>query len=177
MQFGYANRGMSFETMIDFTNNVYDRLGLALVNKRPTPVKVTGRFRDGAIKGFFEKPSTVDYDGTLLGGKSIVFEAKTVKESDRFELKNMESHQVEYLAKCHRLGGVSFLLLELRGAHTVYLIPYITLEYFWERRGTGRGTSSIFRDRLEISAYEVKSGRVPVDYLSEVQKVWKIVAA
>lgn len=169
----YANRGMSFENMIEYSNNRYEAMGLALVNKRPTPVKVTGRFRGGEIKGYFERPSTVDYDGILLGGRSIVFEAKSVAKANRFDLKNVEPHQVEYLSKCHDLNGISFLLIEMQALNSMYLIPYITFKHYWNRRGTGRGSSSIIREELDVNAYEVFSGRVPVDYLKVVEQIWE----
>ncbi|PGM88175.1 hypothetical protein CN958_27060 [Bacillus cereus] len=37
---GQGNRGMAFEKLINLANEMYQREGLALINKRPTPVKV-----------------------------------------------------------------------------------------------------------------------------------------
>ncbi|MFB0841826.1 Holliday junction resolvase RecU [Paenibacillus oleatilyticus] len=173
----YANRGMSFENLIEHTNMQYETMGLAVVNKRPTPIRVTSN-KHGRVTGFFEKPSTVDFDGTLAGGRSIVFEAKQVKLETRFELKNIEEHQVEYLEKCHRLGAVSFILVEFESLRTIYLLPYESLKYYWDRRQSGgRGTQSIPLGDFEVNAWEVKPGRVPVDYLPIVYKIWNLGAA
>lgn len=37
---GLGNRGMAFEMLINLANEMYQRRGVALINKRPTPVKV-----------------------------------------------------------------------------------------------------------------------------------------
>lgn len=174
----YANRGVDFENLIEFSNRQYEARGLAIVNKRPTPVKIMQKLNGGWIKGFLDKQSTVDFDGTIRGGRSIVFEAKQIKKENRFDLKNIEPHQVDYLAKCHALGAISFLLIEFAGLKTVYLLPYETLKYYWERRQKGaRGTQSIPLSDLEVNAWVVRSGKVPVDYLPVVNKVWNLEAA
>ncbi|AQT85671.1 Holliday junction resolvase RecU [Paenibacillus larvae subsp. larvae] len=168
-----ANRGMAFEHEINVTNRMYEKMGLAVINKRPTPVKIMGRTA-GRITGFLESPSTVDYDGTYRG-KSIVFEAKSTKEINRFDLKNIHDHQVDYLRKCHEHGAVSFLLIKFEKHNTVYLLPYQSLKHFWERRKTGeRGTQSIQIVDFDIHAYQVYTSMVPVDYLTVVDRAWNI---
>lgn len=37
---GQGNRGMAFEMLINLANQMYQRVGVALIKKRPTPVKV-----------------------------------------------------------------------------------------------------------------------------------------
>lgn len=173
----YANRGMAFEQLIDYTNRLYEQQGIAVINKRPTPVKILGQNQRGLIHGFLEKPSTVDYDGTYQG-RSIVFEAKSTKELNRFDLKNIHDHQVEYLAKCHACGAISFILVEFVAHRTIYLMSYQTLFHFWQRmKKGGRGTKSISIDEFSVHAYEVTSGRVPLDYLAVVNKVWGLEVA
>lgn len=48
---------MAFEKLINLANEMYLRGGVALINKRPTPVKVF------VLSGFYEAKSTVDYGG------------------------------------------------------------------------------------------------------------------
>ncbi|NUU54357.1 Holliday junction resolvase RecU, partial [Paenibacillus taichungensis] len=97
-----GGRGMGFEAIITFSNERYDTLGLAVVNKRPTPVKVTKAAGAKVLEGFYEEPSTVDYDGIIPGGRGIVFEAKSIS-GDLFPLSNLKDHQFEYLLKCHKM--------------------------------------------------------------------------
>lgn len=35
----FANRGMAFEGLIDYSNAMYESKEIALIKKRPTPVK------------------------------------------------------------------------------------------------------------------------------------------
>lgn len=173
-----GNRGAAFEFAIEHSNNVYEHLGLALVKKRPTPVKILGTTAGGKVHGHLEKRSTVDYDGTLPGGKAIFFEAKECALPERFPLDSLAEHQYEHLAAAHRLGAVSFLLIEFTARRTVYLVPFKTLERYWHRWKTdgSRGTASIPRDELDVYGYVVEEGRVPIDYLPVVRRVWGLEA-
>lgn len=167
-----GNRGMSFEAVIDLSNQRYDRLNLAVVNKRATPVKVL-RIANGRItSGYYEQPSTVDYDGLIPGGRAIVFEAKSVASLSRFDLKNLKDHQMDYLLKCHKMDGIAFLLVEFVKQDKIYLLPYTALRYYWSAYKAKKGSSIHITD-FEIHAYEVPKKRVPVDYLSVVNKLWQ----
>lgn len=167
----YANRGMGFETLIDHSNAMYKSKGIALIHKRPTPVKILGRNSKGMVHGFVEKASTVDYDGVYMG-KPIAFEAKSTKELRRFDLKNVQDHQVKHLAEFDKHNGISFILVEFVAHRTVYLLPYETFEHYWHKAQRG-GRKSIPIDDFGIYAYPVESGRVPIDYLAVVDKVWR----
>lgn len=169
----YGNRGMAFEQLIDYSNRMYDNKGIAVINKRPTPIKILN-ITGNRVNGCLEKPSTVDYDGTYQG-LSIVFEAKSVSLLDRFDFKNLHDHQVEYLAKCHKQGAISFLLVEFLKHRKVYLLPYAALKPYWEAQSSKvRGSKSLSLETFDIHGYQVDAGRVPLDYLSVVVKVWKL---
>jgi recombination protein U len=165
-----TNSGMAFEGLLDYTNDVYDRLGIALVNKRPTPVKVTRSSGTRVLAGFFEKKSTVDYDGAYRG-RRLDFEAKSVESLDRFNLNRVEDHQYQHLEKCHRHGSIAFILIEFIKQRKTYLLPFETLQSY---RGEARrgGRKSIRIEELDIHAYEVRAAGVPLDYLSVVNQIW-----
>nr|WP_267128662.1 Holliday junction resolvase RecU [Bacillus thuringiensis] len=56
--------GSAFENLINWSNDMYRNNEIALIEKRATPVVVTKKYKDGRIKeGYYEKKSTVDYDG------------------------------------------------------------------------------------------------------------------
>lgn len=167
----HANRGMAFEMLIDYTNELYERKGAGLINKRPTPVKVTRSRGSKVIAGFFQKTSTVDYDG-VANGMAIAFEAKSVESLTRFDLSNMHDHQYEYLDKYHRQGGVAFLLVHFTKLHKTYLMQFETLRSYWLRSKEPKGKKSIPIDDFEMHAYEVPTTTVPVDYLSVVERVY-----
>ncbi|MGW8956642.1 Holliday junction resolvase RecU [Paenibacillus sp. NPDC055715] len=167
----YGNRGMGLENLIDFSNQRYERLNVALISKRPTPVKVTKTSGHRVKDGYFEKSSTVDYDGAYRG-RAVAFEAKSIKTLSRFPLGMLERHQYDYLERHHRIGkGISFLLIEFTAFRETYLLPFQSLAFFW-REYKGTGPKSISKDDLNIYGYLVPAGRVPVDYLKAVDKIW-----
>ncbi|RED54774.1 Holliday junction resolvase RecU [Cohnella lupini] len=167
-----GNRGMAFESLINMTNTMYENQSIAIINKRPTPVKIMKR-EANRIYGYLERPSTVDYDGHYRQ-RGIAFEAKSVAEGDRLDLSNVASHQVTYLGKCHYVGNaIAFLIVAFEAHRKVFMLPYPVLETFWKRQMDGiRGTKSIHILEMEREGFEVRSGKVPLDYLSVVDKVW-----
>lgn len=165
-----GNRGMAFENLLDYSNKLYDEKRIAIINKRPTPVKVIRKTYGKVTEGYFEKSSTVDYDG-VYQGRAIMFEAKSTDQKLRFDLSNLHSHQYEYLKKSHEASGIAFLLVDFRKQRKIYLMPFQTLRSYVEASQKG-GRKSIRIEDFDVHAYEVWSGRVPVDYLKAVDKIW-----
>lgn len=87
-----GNRGMAFEATINLVNQLYKSRKIAIINKRPTPVKVLKSKGTKVLSGYFEEKSTVDYDG-VYRGRPIYFEAKSVQTVTRFDLSNLHQHQ------------------------------------------------------------------------------------
>jgi recombination protein U len=161
-----GKRGSAFENTLNYTNQTYINQGRALINKRPTPVKVLKSKGTRVLSGFFEEKSTVDYDG-IYQGKSIVFEAKSTKEK-RLPLSMISDHQIRYLNTAEKQGAISFLIVEMRATNMVFYIPNGMLQKYVKDANDGGRKSIPIRD-LEVYAYEVKSQNgVPLDYLSVV---------
>ena len=61
----YANRGMNLENDINITNNYYNLKDIAIIYKKPTPIKVVNvEYPKVVIKeAYFSEPSTLDYTG------------------------------------------------------------------------------------------------------------------
>ena len=62
----FANRGMSFESAINATNDYYLSRGLAVIHKKPTPVQIVKvdypkRSRAKIVEAYFRQASTTDY--------------------------------------------------------------------------------------------------------------------
>jgi len=168
-----ANRGMAFEMLIEYCNTQYEARKIALINKRPTPVKITS-VKGNRVSGRLTTPSTVDYDGHYKQ-RGIAFEAKSVSNGVRFPFSNLEPHQFDYLSRAHYIGGaVSFLLVEYQSARRTFLLPYPSLERLWRLQSSAvRGSKSIYIADMEREGFEVKPGRgVPLDYLAVVDSVW-----
>src|SRR5574344_1617077 len=102
-QINYGNRGMCLEDDINISNKFYLENNIAVVYKKPTPIKVVKvdynkRINTVIKEAYYEIPSTTDYNG-IYKGKYIDFEAKETKCKTSFALSNIHSHQINHLIK------------------------------------------------------------------------------
>lgn len=167
---GQGNRGMAFEKLINLSNEMYQREGVALINKRPTPVKVLkmvyGRVKDG----YYESKSTVDYDG-VYKGRAVAFEAKSTNEINRFDLKNIAQHQLDYLEKAEKMGAICFFLIGFTKDQSTFAIPLSVIQSYVRMSQQPKGKKSIPRADFDIYGYLVEqTERAPIDYLQYVDE-------
>ncbi|OOR01922.1 Holliday junction resolvase RecU [Bacillus mycoides] len=167
---GQGNRGMAFEKLINLSNEMYQRGRVALINKRPTPVKVLkmvyGRVKDG----YYKSKSTVDYDG-VYKGRAIAFEAKSTNEINRFDLKNIARHQLDYLEKAEKMGAICFFLIGFSKDKSVFLVPLSVIQAYVRMSQQPKGKKSIPRADFDIYGYLAdQTERAPVDYLQYIDE-------
>lgn len=162
-----GKRGMYFEERLNYTNQIYKSRNIALINKRPTPVKVLKSKGTKILNGFYEAKSTVDYDG-VYKGQPIVFEAKSFK-GDRFDLSNIHQHQYDYLKNAEKHGAITFVLIDWAViAGDVFYCPFSMIQHYIKTSKEG-GRKSIPIDDFSYYAYAVKdTDRAPLDYLAIV---------
>lgn len=164
-----GKRGQAFEYTLDYTNQIYKNKGIALINKRPTPVKVLKTKGSRIYSAVYDKKSTVDYDG-IYRGKAITFEAKTTK-LPRLPLDMIHEHQIKYLDAAEKQGAVSFLIVQMRALDEVFLVPNNMLQKYVRNAKKG-ARKSIPIDEMEDYAQLVESKNgVPLDYLSVVDRL------
>ena len=104
-------RGSTLEELVNRTNERYGELGLALIQKIPTPitpVRIDKEHRHITL-AYFDKISTVDYIGAVQG-IPVCFDAKECS-ADTFPLQNVHEHQMDFMEKFEEQGGISFLLI------------------------------------------------------------------
>ncbi len=167
---GQGNRGMAFEKLINLSNEMYQREGVALINKRATPVKVLKSAGGRVLNGFYEAKSTVDYDG-VYKGRAVAFEAKSTQSLTRFDLSNIAQHQLDYLEKAEKMGAVCFFLIEFSKDQTVFLVPAAVIQSYVRMSHQPNGKKSISRADFDIYGYLVEqTERAPVDYLQYIDE-------
>ncbi|CAM4359262.1 recombinase RecU [Bacillus manliponensis] len=161
----HRNRGQAFEHLINISNQMYKNARIAVMNKRPTPIKVLKTDKFGKIKeSCWEAKSTVDYDG-VYRGYAVCFEAKSVDVETRFDLKNIAAHQIDYLELAEKMGAICFFLIEFRKEKTIFLAPFSFIKEYVAAANAG-GSKSIPRAVFNDRAYLVKStNRALVDYI------------
>ena len=128
--------GEHFENLISASLQWYEDKGVACVEKTPEPMKpLRAPNRQGQFLACYTKAGQPDFKGTIIGGRSVVFEAKHT-DSDRIKYDRLTPEQVEKLSKHHTLGAAAFVLVSV-GLQTFYRVP-------WE----------VWRDMKDIYGYK-----------------------
>lgn len=168
----FANRGMSFETAINTTNDYYLSRHMAVIHKKPTPIQIVKvdyprRSRAKIVEAYFRQASTTDYSG-VYKGYYIDFEAKETRQKTAMPMKNFHSHQIEHMANVLRQGGICFVLLHFSSLKETYLLPAKPLIDFYQ---IDQGTKSMPLDYIKKNGFAIETGAFPqVPFLDIIDK-------
>ncbi|MBP5263291.1 MAG: Holliday junction resolvase RecU, partial [Lachnospiraceae bacterium] len=110
----------------------------------------------------FDQKSTVDYVGAVQG-IPVCFDAKECAV-DTFNLQNIHAHQVSFMERFEKQGGIAFFLIFYSHKDILYYLPYEMLKYFWDRAQSG-GRKSFRYDELNPAYVLPKVHGVLVPYL------------
>ena len=162
-------RGSTLEDMINYTNTRYEEMGLALIQKVPTPITPVriDKERRHITLAYFDKVSTVDYIGAVQG-IPICFDAKECA-ADTFPLQNVHEHQVSFMEKYEKQQGISFLIIYYSQKETLYYMRFEELLKFWKRAQSG-GRKSIRFEELSPEYFMALKNHCFVPYLDYIQK-------
>lgn len=168
---GYANRGMFLEHIINDANTYYLSKDIAVIYKKPTPIKVLNvAYRSSKTtlidKAVFSETSTLDYNG-VYKGKYIEFDAKECKNSTSFPLSNIKPHQIEHIKNVMRHNGIVFLIIFMN--NKFYLLKGDSLISFIDNNNR----KSIPYDYIEEKGYIIKEGYMPrIDYIKAIDEAY-----
>lgn len=165
----YKNRGMNLENMLNDTNLYYIEKEKAYIYKKPTPIKlVKVNYKEGRItEGYFEKPSTTDYNG-IYKGKYIDFEAKETNNIKGFPLINIHKHQIKHMNNIIKEKGICFLIVRFTKLNKIYLLMAIDLINYINNINK----SIIPIEYFEEHGYLINNKFIPsIDYLEIIEKL------
>ena len=130
-------RGSHLEELLNLTNVRYRELGLALIQKIPTPIKpiqIDQSSRHITL-AYFDQKSTVDYIGAVQG-IPVCFDAKECS-TDTFPLQNVHEHQIAFMRDFEKQGGIAFLILYYSNRDRYFYQPFSSIYRFWQRMEQG----------------------------------------
>lgn len=169
----YGNRGMSLEKELNETNNYYLLKNIAVIHKKPTPItiKKVDYISPTRVKikdGYFQKPSTTDYNG-IYRGKYIDFEAKETNKPNYFPLSNIHNHQLEHLKKIITHGGIGFLIVSFNTYNEIFYLDGKDLFEFINANTRKSIPYSYFKEK----GYLIKIKFNPrLDYLKIIDEIY-----
>ncbi len=171
---GYWNsrglRGSELEEMINLTNELLKRQGLAIVQKIPTPIKPVeiDKEKRTITLAYFEQKSTVDYIG-LVQGVPICFDAKETALSS-FPISNIHNHQLEFMKQFTAHKGISFIILYYKKENRCFIIGLAELEDILERCKQKNKKSISIDDIHAEMEVEIQKGTY-INYLHILKKL------
>ena len=120
----FANRGMDLETLINEANEFYLKEDIAVIYKKPTPIKVlkVNETKTRIKDGFYEQKSTLDYNG-IYQGKYLEFDAKETNSKTSFPLSNIHTHQIEHIKNVLKYQGIAFLIIRFNYHNKTFILP------------------------------------------------------
>lgn len=113
--------GNYFEKGIEAACRKYRDEERANITKVPEPFRVLKKEKTGIFKGRFIAKADPDFQGTLPGGRSIVFEAKYTT-TDTIRQSVLTKEQTESLEDHHKLGALAAVCVGIDG--DFFFIPW-----------------------------------------------------
>ena len=162
---------MGLENDINITNKYYIDNDIALIYKKPTPIRITKTDYKSMriIDGFFETPSTLDYNG-IYKGYYIEFDAKETKSKTSYSINNIHKHQIEHIKKVLHHKGIVFLIVRFTSLNKDYILKGNDLIEFINKNDRKSVPLSYF----EENCYQVDIKYTPrLDYIKFVDIIIK----
>ena len=157
---------MTLESEINDSNKYYLEKDIAVIYKKPTPIKVVKQVNEKITDAYFEKPSTTDYSG-LYKGKYIDFEAKETKNNTSFPIRNIHPHQIKHLENVIKHQGICFLIVRFVNINETYLLFGTDFIQFIKTQTRKSIPLSYFKEKGHI----IKDKLIPrVDYIKIIDK-------
>jgi recombination protein U len=152
----YGNRGMTLEEDINLTNEYYKEKNIALIYKKPIPIKVLkiNSTKTRIQDAFYEKKSTLDYSG-IYKEKYIEFDAKETNSKTSFPLANIHEHQIEHMRNIIFYKGITFLIVRFNLLNKTYLLEGSKLIEFIDKEN---------RKSIPISFFEENCKTIELKY-------------
>ncbi|MBQ9491707.1 MAG: Holliday junction resolvase RecU [Firmicutes bacterium] len=160
-------RGSLLEDLINYTNQVYKKKEIAVIEKIPTPIKPVelDKKKHNISRAYFEKKSSVDYIG-VAQGIPICFDAKETRQKS-LPLKNIHEHQINFMESFEKQQGISFLIVHFLFNGKYFLLPFKILKQAWLESTYNRKSIPYEKFEYEI----ILSSNFILDYLSVLNKV------
>lgn len=153
--------GRLLENQIDTACRQYAADGRAVIYKTPEGFRCISKKPTGRFIGQFIGRAQPDYQGTLKGGTSIVFEAKFT-DKDRIEQSVLTKTQADMLSQHLESGAAVYVCCGIMDRY--YMVPY----QIWRNMKVLFGRC--YATQTDINKYQVKRTMAAVLFLDYLYK-------
>ena len=159
------HRGHDFEEAIKQACAIYASQGRAKVEKTPEPFRVLEKRDNGIFVGRFTAHAQPDFQGTLDGGRSIIFEAKyTTTESMKRDV--LTDTQMDTLEDHHRKGALAAVCVGIQDRF--FFVPWEV----WRDMKQYMGRLYVTAEDLEGLRVRFTGAVMFLDYVHKVDGRW-----
>ena len=156
------SNGAQFEKLIEQACSVYARKNIAMIEKTPEPLRMVRAGRGNEVVAIFEKKAQPDFQGTLQGGMSVVFEAKHTS-STNIQFDRITPVQSLYLAKHAKLGAEVYVIISFK-FERFFFVPYNK----WAKLQETLNKKSV--NVNDLAEYEIDRTKGFLDFLGRREK-------
>jgi len=156
-------QGKHFENYISGACITYAHQGRAKVEKVPEPFRVMKKYKDGTFTGRFTALAQPDFQGTLKGGQSIVFEAKYTT-TDRIKRNVLSNMQLTALEHHHELGARAGICTGI--GDNFFFIPWVV----WRDMKELYGRQYLLVQDIEEYRVKFNGSVMFLDYVYQIER-------
>lgn len=153
--------GETFERWIESACQYYLDLNIAHIEKTPEPFHITGKDRDGTVKGYYEKKGQPDYKGILCDGTGIMFEAKHTS-TEKMQQNVVSEVQWKNLDLYEKYGAHCYVMVSMN-LKRFYRVPWDV----WKRMKELYGRK--YMNDSDLKPYELKVKQCTILILEGVE--------
>lgn len=114
--------GEHWENMIEASCQYYRFEEMAEITKTPEPMHPIKSLGKGKFVAYYQKMAQPDYKGTLLGGKTIIFEAKHT-DAEKMMRSVISSEQERQFNRYEKMGAECYVMVSF-GFKAFFKIPW-----------------------------------------------------
>ena len=152
--------GEAFERRLSNACKFYLQNGWAHREKTPEPFHITGKDKNGVVRGYYEKKGQPDFKGILCDGTGIMFEAKHT-DCDRIKQNSITDAQWDSLDIYERFGAHCYVMVSI-GLENFYRVPWEV----WKQMKLFYGHK--FMTKQELEPYQLKEKQCTILILEGV---------
>lgn len=118
-----VDQGRDLETTLKEQCELLRARGRCDVTKKSNPLRILRPLGDGKFVCVKTSAETVDFNGTLAGGRAIYFEAKSTVNRVRFPFSMLRDEQIDFMRRHAELGGLTFVYVASLELGRDYVLP------------------------------------------------------
>ncbi len=146
-------KGHTFEQCIISGCEQYKRDNKAVIDKTPEPFRVMRKSSEGLFTGRFTSPAQPDFQGTVKGGRSIVFEAKSTTK-DRIQRRVLTDTQMKVLEQHEKAGAICGVVCCI--GESAFFVPWCVwrdMKAIYGRQYVTAADIDAYKVRYDISVH------------------------